>query len=176
MTRLQEMHPELSPSMAWYYWHQGAIGLTRHHDYSGVDLRIIPDDLEQSGNVHWLDPAEDPESRQRRVDVIHLDSRRALDYDRVTEDAAYAIALAVVRVVKGWVIDRRLQREEFADWLLKDSDGNRIALEVSGVDSEVRKGTRLRRKLGQVRRCKAADTRAACVVELRPPRSKMRMA
>lgn len=38
-----------------------------------------------------------------------------LDFDRVTEDAAEAIALAMVYVSNGWVVRRRLQRGENTD-------------------------------------------------------------
>lgn len=96
-----------------------------------------------------------------------------LDYIRVTEDAAEAITLALVSVARGWVVRRRLQRGEFADWLLMDQDNNSIALEISGVDT-VDVGTRrLRQKVEQVRQSRDVNVRAACVVELRPPRSRL---
>ena len=100
-----------------------------------------------------------------------------LDFNRVTEDAAEAIALALVHVVQGWSVRRRAQREEHADWLLSDADDRPIALEVSGVDMVDQSRQRLVEKTIQVRR--HANRRAlkiACVVELHPPRCRMRTA
>lgn len=98
-----------------------------------------------------------------------------MDFHRVTEDAAEAIALALVNVAHGWVARRRLQRGEFADWLFVDKDSNAIALEVSGVDKIDVGLQRLRQKVDQVKQSGAASTKGACVVELQPPRSRLAM-
>jgi hypothetical protein len=93
--------------------------------------------------------------------------REQLDHHRVTEDAAEAITLALVYSAYGWVVRRRMQRGESADWLMVDPGGRGIALEISGMDSgdHVR---RLREKLAQVHTARFAS-RAACVVVLRTP-------
>ena len=72
-----------------------------------------------------------------------------LDRKRVTEDAAEAITLALVNVAFGWVIRRRLQQGESADWLLEDRGNNLVALEVSGLDAGDW-AKRLREKTSQI--------------------------
>src|SRR5437588_3923617 len=52
-----------------------------------------------------------------------------LDKNRVTEDGAEAIALSYAHSNAGWVVKRRLQRGESADWLLR-SEAGWLALEV----------------------------------------------
>lgn len=92
-----------------------------------------------------------------------------LDYHRITEDCAEAIALGVVNVILGWVVRRRLQRGEFGDWLLVDRTGKHVALEVSGtVDGDG--ATRLAEKVAQVSKSNA-NIKSAFVVELKPPRA-----
>lgn len=95
-----------------------------------------------------------------------------LDVNRVTEDTAEAIALALVHHARGWVVRRRLQRGDFADWLLMDPAHNLVALEVSGV-SHPDGGARMRTKIIQVQKCSIRPTRAACVVTLASPESSL---
>jgi hypothetical protein len=64
------------------------------------------------------------------ADLTELDQH---DYDRVTEDGAEAIALALAHRHRGWRVVRRLQREEHADWLL-ESAGLRKALGLPLLD------------------------------------------
>jgi hypothetical protein len=97
-----------------------------------------------------------------------------LDFGRITEDAAEAVALAMVHENGGWTVLRRMQRGDFADWLLLDADGREVALEVSGVDKVDTGQRRLKTKIRQVRRS-PADRKAAAVVELKPPRCRMVM-
>lgn len=93
-----------------------------------------------------------------------------LDYHRVTEDGAEAVALALVHAARSWVVLRRLQREEHADWLLRETTTRRlVALEVSGTD-EGDGDARLTAKLLQVAQSTAARRRAACVVGFLEPR------
>jgi hypothetical protein len=56
------------------------------------------------------------------------------DHNRVTEDGAEAVALALAHRHLAWRIIRRMQRGGSADWLLEDARGETVALEVSGVD------------------------------------------
>jgi hypothetical protein len=93
-----------------------------------------------------------------------------LDRRRITEDAAEAVALALVYVARGWIVRRRLRRGESADWLLQDPETRLVALEISGID-EGNGSDRLRIKLEQVRRASCANQRTACVVELSAPRA-----
>jgi hypothetical protein len=97
-----------------------------------------------------------------------VDAAEMLDRKRVTELGAEAIALVLVHETRGWVVRRRLQEGEFADWLLLDQDGRKVALEVSGTDQESAEG-RMCEKLLQVANCTAGETRAACVVRFLEP-------
>lgn len=129
---------------------------------SGVNLGIVLDGRGRRGTLHWLN-ASGGDAGQ-------------LDFHRVTEDTAEAIALALVHVAKGWVVRRRLQRGEAADWLLVDPDRNLVAMEVSGVNTVDPAQRRLREKVAQVGNCKVAGDKVACVVEIGPPRSRLRTA
>jgi len=162
LTRLREMHPLLAQSTASEYAHRSALGLGRHGHEPGVDLKISIDDQDRPGTLYWM--------------AVPAANAAQLDFHRVTEDTAEAIALALAHVANGWVVRRRLQRREFADWLLIDQDRNLVALEVSGVDAVDTGRRRLREKINQVRKCKTLGRKAACVVELRPPRSRMNLA
>jgi hypothetical protein len=159
LSRLKEMHPLLAASTALEYSYRAAIGLNRHGHLSGSSLKISLDNEDQQGRLHWSKTRQEEDTQ--------------LDYIRVTEDTAEAITLALVNVVNGWVIRRRLQRGEFADWLLADRNNNTIALEVSGVDQSDVGKRRLQQKVKQVRQSSAARRKAACVVELRPLRSRL---
>jgi hypothetical protein len=159
--RLKEMHPFLSASTASEYAFRAATGLARHGHVPGAALKIWLGSRHHEGRLHWSATASM--------------GGRVLDYHRVTEDAAEAITLALVSVAHGWVVRRRLQRGEFADWLLADNEDNGIALEISGIDDIDVGQRRLREKLAQVKRSSAAATKGVCVVELRPPRSRLKI-
>src|SRR5438876_8851672 len=113
------MHPLLAKSTALEYAYRAAIGLGRHGHTPGVRLKLSPKGRVGHGTLHWV--------------AVSAKLAAQLDFHRVTEDAAEAIALALVHVANGWVVRRRLQRGEFADWLLIDRDHNLVALDVSGV-------------------------------------------
>ncbi len=163
LSRLIEMHPRLAPSTGADCAHKAAVGLARHGHLPGVGLEILFDDLRQQGNLYW--------SAESEASDDHL------DFHRVTEDAAEAIALALVFVTKGWAVRRRAQREEHADWLLEDSDKQAVALEVSGVNMLDVGQRRLREKVAQVRRHQNPRAiKVACIVELSPPRSRLKTA
>lgn len=91
-----------------------------------------------------------------------------VDNNRATEFGAEAIALSLVHATQGWVVRRRLQRGEYADWLMISPSGENVALEVSGTDRDDAEG-RMREKLQQVANCVAASTRMACVVRFESP-------
>lgn len=161
LMRLKSMHPLLPASTAAEYGYRAAVGLERHQHQPGVEMATLIDSEARRAALHWV--------RSAAVGVEQLDRHR------VTEDAAEAVALALVHTARGWVARRRLQRGEAADWLLQDAHACLVALEVSGID----KGSdseRLRVKLEQVRRSTVAGQRAACVVELSTPRATVAMA
>ena len=161
LTRLGEMHPLLAKSTAQEYAYRSAIGLGRHGHELGVRLKLNWTDRSGPSTLHWR--------------VARAGAAAQLDFHRVTEDTAEAVALAVVHVTKGWVVRRRLQRGEFADWLLIDRGKSLVAMEVSGVDTTDAAGRRMREKVEQAKRCEIPGKKAACVVELQPPRSRMRV-
>jgi hypothetical protein len=161
LMQLKLMHPLLPASTATEYAHRAAVGLEWKNHMPGVALATWIEDESPEASLHWV--------RSRAGDVEQLDRHR------ITEDAAEAVALALVHVARGWVVRRRLQRGEFADWLLHDPEARLVALEVSGVGDGEEAG-RLRMKLEQVRRATIAERRAACVIELEAPRARLAMA
>ena len=112
------MHPRLAPETARSYAFLAAAGLERHGHLSGVDLAILIDGGTGKGQLHWTGPS-----------LVDAD---VLDFQRVTEDAAEAISLALVHIAMGWVIRRRLQRGKFADWLMHDRDKTTLLLKSAG--------------------------------------------
>jgi hypothetical protein len=154
LMQLKAMHPLLPALTAAEYGHRAAMGLERHLHEPGVSLTTLIESDTPRASLHWIaSPFGDGEQ---------------LDRHRITEDAAEAVTLALVNIALGWVVKRRLQRGEFADWLLQDPEARLVALEVSGID-EGDQSVRLREKLDQVRRATFANRRVACVVELATP-------
>src|SRR5437879_3034864 len=94
----------------------GGLALQRAGHTSPVDAEIDDDGVKTTTEIEWLLQA-----------LILLD---VLDNNRVTEDGAEGVALAYVNARAGWVVKRRLQRGERADWLLRKANGW-LALEVS---------------------------------------------
>lgn len=158
LMQLKSMHPLLPASTAVEYGYRAALGLERHRHESGVALATLIETEARDASLHWVS------SRPGDIDQ--------LDRHRITEDAAEAVALVLVHEARGWVVRRRLQRGESADWLLQDSEARLVALEVSGIDEGDGAG-RLRIKLEQVRRATIAKQRVACVVELSLPRAQV---
>ena len=91
-----------------------------------------------------------------------LSDLEVLDSNRVTEDGAEVVAIAYANSKAGWVVKPRLQRGEFADWLLR-SEAGWLALEVSGTISG-EPLARLEQKKQQVARCALLASRLAIVV------------
>jgi len=153
---LKTMHPLLPAVTAAELAHRAGVCLERHGHAPGVLLDIRFDRENRDAILRWLSPS--PGDAEQ------------LDRHRITEDAAEAIALALVHGARRWVVRRRLQRGESADWLLHDPEARLVALEVSGVGSG-EDPQRLRKKLVQVSGAKLAQHRVACVVELPAPRA-----
>ena len=161
--RLGDLHPRLSPTTVADFRHKAAVGLARHDHRSGVPFTLSFDGLARQTTLIWADDA--------------APSGEMFDFHDVTEHAAEAIALSLVGTAHGWRVHRRAQREEYADWQLFDMSGGRIALEVSGVNMIDRGQRRLLDKAGQVRRHRNDRAlKLACVVELHPPRCRLRTA
>lgn len=159
LSKLQELHPRLAAGLVRNYQFFASMGLLRGMHSTGVTLLIADRDAAIEASLHWTSGP--------------VDARETLDENRITEDAAEAIALVFVGVAKKWEVLRRMQREESADWLLCDAVSELVALEISGIMHGRTDESRMRRKLEQVSKCKEAQTRAACVVELSVPWTKL---
>jgi hypothetical protein len=154
---LGHMHPRLPGSVVSVLVARAALALERNGHRSGAQLRCDLDRLSATDSLSW--PA---------VDVDTIDQH---DQNRLTEDGAEAVALALAFKHRTWRVLRRLQREEHADWLLEEvtTHGHlTIALEVSGVArGEIT--SRLAAKLKQVAGTKDVDQRWAGVVGFEKP-------
>lgn len=153
---LVEMHPLLPPARAADIAQCAAVGLRRHGHAPGAEMVTRLDEADHVATLGWMTAPGGTDLQ--------------LDHKRVTEDAAEAIALALVNVAFGWVIRRRLQQGESADWLLEGPSKRLIGLEVSGVDAGDSE-PRLRAKLLQAERLTIDCQHVACVVELASPRA-----
>jgi hypothetical protein len=154
LEQLKAFHSRLPRLTAQEYVHRAALALQRRHAPE-VEMQVTSGGERTRAVLAW--------SRRSNVGAEMLDAHR------VTEDAAEAVALGLVHAAHGWVVYRRLQREEYGDWLLYD-DARRtfLCLEISGTDDgDVE--ARLTVKLAQVAMSPAAGVRAACVVRFREP-------
>jgi hypothetical protein len=119
----------------------GSLALQRAGHTSPVPAEVVHDDVKSTAEIEWR--AENP----ALLDV--------LDKNRVTEDGAEAVALTYVHSKAGWVVKRRMNRGESADWLLT-KETRSLALEVSGT-MEQDPVSRLWAKRQQVSHCTLAD-------------------
>jgi hypothetical protein len=156
------MHPRLPGDLAIIMTLRAALGLQRNKHSAGVNLHMAIENAASGCALMWT--------------VADLAVAKQHDHNRITEDGAEAIALAVAHKTKAWRVVRRMQREERADWLLEhDSDGKRrlIAFEVSGVD----RGSvlvRMREKLAQVAKSSDVDHQCAGVVGFERPEASLK--
>jgi len=154
---LREMHPELPIDVAAIMLVRAGLALQRNGHLSGVDLLLQIERVNSKGALSW-----------KKADLTKLDQH---DSNRITEDGAEAVALAVMHQDRQWRVVRRMQREEFADWLLErdgDNGNETAALEVSGVD----KGSitsRLKEKLSQVAKSTDVDQKWAGIAGFEKP-------
>lgn len=163
MATLRELHPQLPFDVALVMVGRAALALERNGHKPGVSLSL---DLERAfSNVSLLWPT---------ADLSHIDQH---DRNRITEDGAEGVALALAHRYRSWRTIRRLQQGgEHADWLLEDiHDGERqfVALEVSGVN-QGGVTARLSQKLAQVGKSTDVDQRWACVVGFEEPIAALR--
>lgn len=157
LAELREMRPRLPEDLALIMATRAALGLQRNGHETPVAISLDLERIASRGTLAW--PGAD------------LATLGQHDHNRVTEDGAEAVALALAHRHRGWRIVRRLQREEHADWLLEEMGEEArqvVALEVSGVD---RGGitSRLAEKLDQVARSEDVDQRWAGVVGFQEP-------
>jgi hypothetical protein len=131
----------------------GALALQRAGHASPVDAGVDHEGQAANAEIEWL--------------VQELALLEVLDSKRVTEDGAEAVALAYASSWKGWVVKRRLQARERADWLLHN-EGAWLALEVSGT-AEGDPFARLKEKKQQVAQCSLPAERLAIVVAFDGP-------
>src|SRR5208282_5421795 len=159
---LCDMHPRLPGDMAGVMVMRAALGLQRNKHSSGADLQLAIENVVSRCVLTWP--------------VADLGTAKQHDYNRITEDGAEAIALAVAHKARAWRVVRRMQREEHADWLLEHQDkGIRklVAFEVSGIDRGSIAG-RLREKAAQVAKSSDVDQRCAGVVGFERPDAALR--
>jgi hypothetical protein len=131
----------------------GGLGLQRGGHTSPAEASVNRDGISSTIDIEW-----------RLEALVLLD---VLDRNRVTEDGGEAVALSYVNAKDGWIVKRRLQRGEHADWLL--SKANRwLALEVSGIMEGDASG-RLKQKEEQVGKCTLPADRLAVVVQFDAP-------
>jgi hypothetical protein len=157
LAQLREMHTRLPTDMALVMVGRAALALERNDHASGVRVSLDLERVLSSGLLSW------PGAGLSKIDQH--------DHNRITEDGAEAVALALVHRHRSWRVIRRMQREEHADWLLEDvreSGRQIVALEVSGVD----RGSivaRVSEKLTQVAKSTDVDQRWAGVVGFEQP-------
>lgn len=131
----------------------GSLALQRSGHISPVRSNVEHDGEKAATQIEW--PRQD------------MSTLGAIDSQRVTEDGAEAVALAYVNLKASWVVKRRLQRGESADWLLNNSTGW-LAMEVSGTVTD-NPQHRLAEKKRQVALCSLPAERLAVVVAFDSP-------
>lgn len=147
------MHPKLLGYPADLLAKLGALALQRAGHSSPVQTGVDHGGRAATVEIEWL--------------MQELALLEVLDGNRVTEDGAEAVALAYANSSAGWVVKRRLQARERADWLLSNERGW-LVLEVSGT-AEGDPFTRLKEKKQQVARCLLPAERLAIVVAFDKP-------
>ena len=131
----------------------GGLALQREGHSSPVQAEVDSSGIQSVVDVEWL---------HQDLTVLEV-----LDKHRVTEDGAEAVALAYANSEGGWVVKRRLQRRERADWLLRNQS-DWLVLEISGTTTGD-PYARLEEKLIQVAGCSLPANRLAVVVAFSGP-------
>lgn len=162
LAQLGRMHPVLPTTLVQDLAVRAAVALQRRNHEPGCRLWAELPDSAASGFIalDW--------------ETVPAATTDQLDSRRVTEDGAEAVALALVSISHEWVVRRRLQQGEYADWLLRDAAGTLVALEISGVDGR-RDAGRVQAKLREVAKSTAASGRSACVVAFELPAADLAM-
>lgn len=131
----------------------GALALLRAGHISPVSANIEDGGQKTVTKIEWEGEA--------------LSVLETVDSHRLTEDGAEAVALAYVHRKAAWVVKRRLQRGERADWLLGNGTGW-MAIEVSGTITASPQ-SRLAEKKQQLSHCSLPAERLAVVVAFHCP-------
>lgn len=135
---------------------RAGIALGRRHR-PGVLMVATVEDEDLHVELRWEAPEDAEKSHQ--------------ESNRVTEEGAEGLALALVCSSGGWRVVRRLQSvdQERADWLLSNGRES-LLLEVGGTDRQPL-ATLLKTKLEEARSSPLADRAApaACVVRFLEP-------
>lgn len=150
---LRERHPRLLPETANNLALKIAVALDRHHA-SPIALRAEMFGERLEWEISWQPRTEDAQSM--------------LDQKVVTQLGAEGLALLLMNEMMGWVVVRKLQEGEHADWLLRGKHDEFIGLEVAGTDHGDPRA-RLRRKLADVAEFELPGIRVACVVHFQGP-------
>lgn len=142
--------------------HRAAVALERRHG-PGVHL---------TGTVGGAVVDEELRWRPRAPGAATYE-----DINRVTEEGAEAIGLALAASKCAWRVQRRLQARltEGADWLMTDTlSGATMVLEIGGTDEQDIE-TLLGRKIEQARRSPFSERGipAACVIRFQGPTVRM---
>lgn len=164
LARLREMHPRLPGDLAVVMVTRAALGLERNGHVSEVGISLDVEQVMTAGTLAWP-----------TVDFSRIDQH---DHDRITEEGAEGIALVFAHQERGWRVVRRMQREEYADWLLEQVEDDKrgvVALEISGVNRGSVAG-RLAEKLDQVAKSVDVDQRWAGIVGFQKPTAVLRSA
>ena len=159
LNQLREMHTKLGVAQASILVERAAFALERNAHKPGVRLSMDLERVLSFGFLAW------PNADMGKIEQH--------DHNRITEDGAEAVALALAHRHRAWRIIRRMQRGGRADWLLEDARGGTVALEVSGVN----RGSiaaRLTAKLKQVGKNPDVDQRCAGVVGFEEPTAALR--
>lgn len=157
LAKIREMHPKLPADVALVMVERAGLAMQRNGHTSGLDVAWEWEHDVFSGMFSW------PEADMSTIDQH--------DHNRITEDGAEAVALVLSHQQQGWRVIRRMQREEYADWLLEhrgEVSRQLIALEVSGVDRGSI-GGRVTEKLTQVAKSTDVDQQWAGVVGFQQP-------
>jgi len=157
LKKLRAMHPELPGDVAVAILVRAGLALQRNGHATGAAVYLQLERAASQGSLAW---------RHADMKAIGLH-----DDNRITEDGAEAVTLAVFHRHFEWCVVRRMQIEEHADWLLErtaEAGRETAALEVSGVDRGSI-ASRLTQRLTQVAKSIDVDQRWAGVVGFERP-------
>jgi hypothetical protein len=131
------------------------LALQRAGHRTPVEADTNDDGVEGSAEIHW-----------QWWDTNLVDDV-LIDRNRLTEDGAEGIAITYLHAKSAWVVKRRIQQGEYADWLMQ-READFMAVEVSGT-AEGNAFTRLKEKKQQIARCSLPAERIAIVIAFDKP-------
>jgi hypothetical protein len=131
------------------------LALQRAGHRTPVEADTNDDGVEGSAEIHW---------QWRDTNLV---DDVLIDRNRLTEDGAEGIAITYLHAKSAWVVKRRIQQGEYADWLMQ-READFMAVEVSGT-AEGNAFTRLKEKKQQIARCSLPAERIAIVIAFDKP-------